>query len=94
MDGHDTDQYAVIVSEAKLGIHIALFHPTLTYKDPAEFYLEGSWRIRQASSRLVTVKDLMHRIKVFIPGQTSQKWYVCRREIEVDFTGCLTSELS
>ena len=94
MCGHDADQFAVIMSEAKLGIHIALLHPTLTYKDPAELYLEGSWRIRQASSRLITVQYLTHGLKVFIPGQTSQKWYVCRREIEVDLARCLACQLS
>ena len=82
------------MSEAKLGIHIALFHPTLTYKDPTELYLEGSWRSRQAGSRFIAVEDLTYGIKVLIPGQTPQKWYVCRREIEVDLTRCLTCKIS
>ena len=90
MDGHDTDQPAVVMSEAKLGIHIALSHLTLTYKDPAELYLEGSWRIRQAGSRLITVEDLTHGIEVSIPRQTPQEWYVCCREIEIDLARGLT----
>ena len=80
------------MSKTEIVVDAALTHFTFLCEDADKFHLKCSRCIGKARTGLVTVQHFVLGVESFKPVDRPKKWDVCSWQVEVDLSGCCSSE--